>query len=62
VSLNSNIGGDVVVHGMLTIGFIILSKFSCQKFVGGRGHGESVVGFCWERLFLLIAMEGGDAF
>jgi hypothetical protein len=51
-----------VAHGMLTIGFMIVSKFSGQKFVEGWGHGESAVGFCWERLFLLIAKEGGDAF
>ena len=51
-----------MAHGMLTIGFMIVSKFSGQKFVEGWGHGESAVGFCWERLFLLISNEGGDAF
>ncbi len=62
MSLNSNNGGDGVAHGTLTIDFMIVSKFSGQKFVGELGHSESVVGFCWERLCLLIAKEGGDAF
>ncbi len=62
MSSNLNNGGDGVVHGTLIIDFMIVSKFSCQKFVGGHGHGESVVGFCWGRLFLLIAKEGEDAF
>ncbi len=46
MSLNSNNGGDGVVHGTLTIEFMIVSKFSSQKFVGGQGHSESVIGFC----------------
>ncbi len=62
MSLNSNNGGDGVAHGTLTIDFMIVSKHSGQKFARGQGHGESVVGFCWERLFLLISKEGGDAF
>ena len=59
MSSNLNNGGDGVAHGTLTIDFMVVSKFSGQKLVGGWGHGESVIGFCWERLFLLTAKEGG---
>ncbi len=60
--LNLNNGGEGVVHGTLTIDFMIFRKFSGQKFVGGQGHGESVAGFCWGGFCLLIAKEGVDAF